>query len=468
MVSLSCRILTLALLTSLPTLCLAARLDAHSSGPNGGLVFPLVRRKSSGGQVGLNDVSDSLYTVPVTVGKSTANLSLSTNVGDLYAFTTACNSPVCYAYNGALYDKSASFTPGNNSEVPLLLETSDLFDPSMGQIGRDILAIGGLTMQNQTIGAVDNATSNAIWNGTAGVLGLAFPSKGSYVQAFAMLDILNFGLDNLTTDNYLKQLANLGAFIPRLVLNGVIDQPMFSISLQGSRNGIAGTGQLTIGRLPDGVDNSSVTWVPVRLYDTENGGISSPSNWEVEIDGVFLDGEELPGSKQSAQGIAQPSLSAVVDTNAIALGGPQDVVKNILSNVSPAFASNSNSAPTLPCGAPHNLTFQIGGKAFSIDANDFVAQSDPSTCVANVVDIPAPSNQSLFSWSLGQPFLRSNLVVFYYGNFSHPSFDPPRMGFVPLVGPGAAKLNAAGESKYGATCGWLLILSAVSVLVLVL
>ena len=121
---------------------------------------------------------------------------------------------------------------------------------------------------------------------------------------------------------------------------------------------------------------------------------------------------------------------------------------HILSQVSSAFASDSKSTPTVPCGAPHNLTFQIGGKPFSVSPQDFVIQSDSSTCVANVEDISAPSNGSLFSWSLGQPFLRSNLVVFYYGNFSHPSFDPPRMGFVSLVGPGAVKLNGA-PSMYG-------------------
>ncbi|PIL23221.1 hypothetical protein GSI_14530 [Ganoderma sinense ZZ0214-1] len=264
-------------------------------------------------------------------------------------------------------------------------------------------------------------------------------------------------LYNIATDDDFRQLANLGAFIPRLVLNGVIEQPMFS----------------PLGQPKWNIDNSSVTWVPVRLYDTENGGIFSRrllrmrfiacDNWEVDIDGVCLDGQQLPNSKQSPQpGIKQPTLSAVVYTNAVAVGGPQDVVKDILSTVSPAFASNSNAAPTLPCGVPHNLIFQIGGKSFAIDANDFVAQSDASTCVANVEGIAAPGNQSLFSWSLGQPFLRSNLVVFYYGNFSHTSLDPPRMGFVSLVGPGAAKLNAAAE-RCGVVRGWLsTLLTAVS------
>ena len=36
-------------------------------------------------------------------------------------------------------------------------------------------------------------------------------------------------------------------------------------------------GALTIGKLPDGVDNSSLTWVPVRLYKPEDGGLSPPT-----------------------------------------------------------------------------------------------------------------------------------------------------------------------------------------------
>lgn len=58
MVPLSCHILALTLVASLSSLGSAAGLGGRSPGPNGGLALPLVRRKSSGGQVGLNDVSD--------------------------------------------------------------------------------------------------------------------------------------------------------------------------------------------------------------------------------------------------------------------------------------------------------------------------------------------------------------------------------------------------------------------------
>ncbi len=35
-------------------------------------------------------------------------------------------------------------------------------------------------------------------------------------------------------------------------------------------------GLLTVGKLPDGINNSSLTWVPVRLYKPEDGGLHPP------------------------------------------------------------------------------------------------------------------------------------------------------------------------------------------------
>ncbi len=45
-------------------------------------------------------------------------------------------------------------------------------------------------------------------------------------------------------------------------------------------------GQFTIGTLPDGVDNSSLTWVPVRLYSTSEGGIQSPTFASNEVSSI--------------------------------------------------------------------------------------------------------------------------------------------------------------------------------------
>ena len=115
-----------------------------------------------------------------------------TNRGNLYAFTTTCDTPVCHDYNGPLYDTSASFQVANSTDILLPLDFSnqadaiEILDSSTGVIGRDTVAIGGLTIHNQTIGAVQNATGDALWNGTAGVLGLSFPARDRYACYIAL------------------------------------------------------------------------------------------------------------------------------------------------------------------------------------------------------------------------------------------------------------------------------------------
>lgn len=124
--------------------------------------------------------------------------------------------------------------------------------------------------------------------------------------------------------------------------------------------------------------------------------------------------------------------------------GPTDVVTDILSSVSPAFAANTNAAPTLSCDSAHTLAFEIGGKLFSVDPRDFLSQQragNATACVASsVVSTDPPSFGALFRWSLGDPFLKSNLVAFYYGNLTHPSVDPPRIGFLSMVPSNASAL----------------------------
>ena len=132
-------------------------------------------------------------------------------------------------------------------------------------------------------------------------------------------------------------------------------------------------------------------------------------------------------------------------------------MSNILSTVSPTFARNPSSPATFPCDTPHTLAFKIGGKLFPVDPRDFVSsqsQSGAKVCTAsNVVSTDPPSSGSLFSWSLGDPFLKSTTVVFYYGNLTHPSVDPPKIGFVSNVPQNADDLLEQAVSEAQASGG---------------
>ncbi|KIJ48539.1 hypothetical protein M422DRAFT_162437, partial [Sphaerobolus stellatus SS14] len=75
-----------------------------------------------------------------------------------------------------------------------------------------------------------------------------------------------------------------GPFLSRLVATSELGKPMFTITLQRDSVDIGGNvGQLTIGTLPDGVRNDSLTWVPVQRSSLDNAGVVGPSDSPDEV-----------------------------------------------------------------------------------------------------------------------------------------------------------------------------------------
>ncbi|KAH9949840.1 acid protease [Amylocystis lapponica] len=435
--------------SSLPVQLSGRRALAERDVQKKGIVLPFRRNRRVGrrafqevlaGSIGLGDYADMYYSVSAQVGNTTTALSLDTGSSDLWVMSDACRTESCTKSTSTAYSTS-SFSP-IGATVNLTYGDSTTGTYAAGPVGLDAVTLAGLMMPNQVLAAINDTDNSAVSGGSAGIMGLGFPAESSVQTA-----VINAKFDNpRTTDDFVSNIATYGPLVTRLVMTGVINEPMFAITLQRDTIDVGGNGQLTIGQLPEGVLNSSITWVPVRLYSPENGGLSPPAfasqevyplRWEVPLDNVFLDNKQLAGSTQQPNGVSSPGLSALIDTGNSIVRGPQDVVHNILSTVSPAYAANSNSKATFPCATPHTLAFQIGGQTFPIDPRDFPVQAqagNTSTCVAsNIVATDAPAHGALFSWSLGDPFLKSNLVVFYYGNLTHPSVDPPRIGFMSMV-----------------------------------
>jgi len=449
----------LSLLIVLPCSSLAlphdfsrAQILRRGAWEKGGFDLPIHTRRGTGksvlqkrgnysGAAGLGDFADLFYTVPITIGNTQTAVNLDTGSSDLWIISDACKTDICKKAVMPPYP-SSQLQPAGGS-VSLLYGDSSTGTQATGPVGEDTGVIAGLSMPQQAFAAISDTNNTSVMNGASGIFGLGFPS-GSQVQAA----VVNAKFNTPTqTDEFVQSTAADGPLLSRLAISGALEQPMFTISLQRDTIDVGGqTGALTVGKLPDGVDNSSLTWVPVRLYDPSVGGLKPPTfalneiyplRWEVQLDAVFLDGQALPTSAISAQGISNPGVTALIDTGNSIIRGPNDVVASILKSVSPAYAASSNAAPTFPCATSHNLTFQIGGKLFPVDPRDFVAQNqtgDANTCIANnVIGTDPPSSGALFSWSLGDPFFKSTLVAFHYGNLTHPSVDPPRIGFLSAV-----------------------------------
>ncbi|KAG6916182.1 hypothetical protein DXG01_008112 [Tephrocybe rancida] len=443
------------------------------------------------GITGLGNNADVLYTVPIQLGNSVTAVNLGelsivlrehinnaalldTGSSDLWVVTDACGAGTCKGASVGRYPSSKERPSGTN--ITLLYGDSTTGTSASGIVGLDTASVATVAMADQPLGLINSTDNPIVQFGAAGIFGLGFPA-GSKIQEARVID--KFG-PITTTDDFIQATYTDGPLLARMAVTGELESPMFSITLQRSTIDIGGSGQLTIGKLPDGVDNSSMTWVPVRLYTAEDGGLAAPtfapnearsstkthspnSRWEIDIDGVFLDGQKIADSTIPPTDVNPGRVTALIDSGNSIIRGPQDVVNNILQSVSPGFnPANTDVEPQVPCAVPHTLAFQIGGKMFPVDPRDLIspgATGDTTTCIAdNLVGTDAPRLGSLFSWSLGDPFMKScvalssvsaalrsddshsNLVAFYFGNLTHPSVDPPRIGFLSTVPANADEL----------------------------
>ncbi|KAJ7045952.1 aspartic peptidase domain-containing protein [Mycena alexandri] len=403
------------------------------------------------GTIGLGDKFDLLYSVPIQLGGTTMVVNLDTGSSDLWVISSNCVAKACAkTKNITRIPASTLKTTGGN--VTMRYGDSKTGTYASGPIAMTTAAIAGVSIENQLFAAIDDTTNTVVKFGAAGIFGLGFPSE-SRIQAAAVLDESG---ETGTTDNLIASSFATGPLISRIAQSGALQMPMFSISLQRSTIDISGKGALTLGTLPPGVDNSSLTWVPVRLYSPAEGGLAPPTfaasevyplRWEIDLDGVFLDGVEIPASNIPATGgVSSTRMSALIDTGNSLLRGPSDVVDSILSTISPDYKATVPNSATVACAKAHNLTFKIGGQLFPIDPRDLVgsqSKNEARTCVVdNLVGTDAPDIGTLFRWSLGDPFMKSNLVVFHYGNLTNPSQDPPRIGFLSQVPTNASALLA--------------------------
>ncbi|TFK27580.1 acid protease [Coprinopsis marcescibilis] len=425
--------------------------DAGSTGRSGydipiqSMKIPrrLARRGDVSGSIGLGNAADLLYTIPIRIGDTVSALHLDTGSSDMWIASDSCVTNACEGErNFNPYPISALRSTG--ADVQMFYGDSTTGTFATGVVGLDTAAVAGIAMVDQPFGLINDTSNLVVMFGTAGIFGLGFPSGSKVQQA---LTIQQSG-SIFPTDSFIESTYTDGPLLSRISMTNQLEMPMFTVTLQRNTIDIAGEGLLTVGKLPNGIDNSTLTWVPLRLYNSSEGGMRPPTfapnevypfRWEIDIDAVYLDGQRIADSAiEPTNGIGATRVSALLDTGNSILRGPEDVVDNILSTVSSRYDPDSqNPSAFFPCNIPHTLTFEIGGRMFPIDPRDFIGEvdgSDALECVAdNIVPTDPPNIGALFRWSLGTPFFRSNLVAFHYGNLTHPSEDPPRIGILSLV-----------------------------------
>lgn len=340
---------------------------------------------------------------------------------------------------------------------------------------------GNLTIPNQLFAAMSDTDTHVLELGAAGIMGLGFAGQSELARLMG-----SAGPDS--TLPFIARLASSG-FLARqmfsLALQRAAKHWPDSHKLE---RGILTLG----GLLPSIKDNTEMVWVNVSMYRDAETGVFAPKRWEIPIDGVFLDGVRLDSKPVTALIDSGSSLirgpPLIVQEILSAIIPPSPSSSNASINATSTTTASSPSPPnTFPCASPHILSFLIAGTLFPIDPRDFASpyyMGKRDVCVGNVVGLDRGGSaitrrtsvrnggggpvsrgggagsrgvgigsermtgtkedlrrfrrrkrvfvsaeaETGYEWSLGAPFLRSVLASFHYGNLTHPSSNPPRIG----------------------------------------
>ena len=97
-----------------------------------------------------------------------------TGSADLWVTSNACTTDQCKAAGVPLYSQSTFQTA--NQQVQLLYGDSHTSTQATGPIGKDTVAIAGLSVPNQYLAAIIDTNTTVLETGSAGIIGFGFPA----------------------------------------------------------------------------------------------------------------------------------------------------------------------------------------------------------------------------------------------------------------------------------------------------
>jgi len=317
------------------------------------------------GVVPLEDFMNAQYYGQVSVGTPPQDFKVVFDTGssNLWIPSKKCGSPACYMHKSYVSADSSTYQ-ANGTEFAIRYGSGDV----KGFISKDIVTIGGIQIDTLFGETTEEPGMSFIMAKFDGLLGMGMP-----------------------------RIAVNGIMPPFYMLLDQLDRPMFSFWLGSPETG----GSLTLGGMPDFVDEKDVTWIPV----------SRQAYWEVALDGMDFEGDVIQ------LGIS----SAVVDTGS-SLIVMDDAEAERINNYIGAKKGGGffGKGPyTVDCqridSLPH-VTFHMGGKPFTLTGKEYTLEMKSPmgggvTCASGFMGIKFPDHMKGMM-ILGDVFLRKYVSIY--------------------------------------------------------
>lgn len=189
--------------------------------------------------------------------------------------------------------------------------------------------------------------------------------------------ILGLAFQTIASDNVVP-------VFDRMVSEGLVSQSLFSVYLSG--NSEQGS-ELVLGGIDSSHYTGQITWIP----------LSSATYWQIKMDSVTINGQTVA---------CTGGCQAIIDTGTSLIVGPTNDIQNLNSWV--GASTNQYGESTVNCNNIQSMpevTFTIGGHAFTIPASAYVFQRSYG-CSTGF----GGSSQQL--WILGDVFIRQFYAIF--------------------------------------------------------
>ncbi|KAF7312469.1 Acid protease [Mycena indigotica] len=321
----------------------------------------------------LTDEEDDLeWAGTISIGTPAQKFLIDFDTGssDLWVPSSSCTSSVCKSKSR--FAASSSSTSSKKSGT-FSIQYGDGSTVS-GPVYTDTVNVAGVAATKQYFSPVTTLSSSFSGDPIDGILGLAFPA-----------------ISNLGQNPFFYTAEN----------SGNVDSNVFSFYL-------ASTGsELYLGGTNPSLYSGDVEYVPVA---------SSSGFWQATGAKIKV------GSTTVVSG-----FQTIIDSGTTIMYGPPAAVKKVFAQVSGSkLFDSTNGFYSYPCNTPPKLSFNYGGKDWTISAANInlgQTTSGSSSCVASLAaqDLGLGSNV----WLLGDSFMKNAYTVF--------DVDQEAVGFASLA-----------------------------------
>ncbi|XP_065356769.1 lysosomal aspartic protease-like [Calliphora vicina] len=309
----------------------------------------------------MNYVDDSYYG-KITIGTPAQEFLVLFDTGssNLWVPVAPCASGDSACENHNTYDPSASSTYVQNGETFSIAYGSGSLS---GYLVEDTVTVEGLAITNQVFAAATN-------------------EPGTTFTYSPFDGILGMGYQAISQDNVVPPFYNMYS-------QGLVDTNLFSFYL--TREGTSNDGGvLVLGGVDDSHYTGDITYVPV----------STEGYWQFQMNSAEVNGVNVCDNCQ-----------AIADTGTSLIAVPNSQYENIQAAIGATFNYDYYTY-TVDCSTVDSLpalTLNIGGTTFTIEASDYILQSE-GVCSS------AFENIGMDMWILGDIFIGKYYSIFDLAN----------------------------------------------------